>query len=78
MKNFKLCATLAAAVLLCAGALPARAAGPITVGEDIIVSGDYDWDRLAAENITLTSTIGGFIFQTARMKASMSFPLLKN
>ena len=53
MKNFKLCATLAAAVLLCAGALPARAAGPITVGEDIIVSGDYDWDRLAAENITL-------------------------
>ena len=53
MKNFKLCATLAAAVLLCAGALPARAAGPITVGEDITVSGDYDWDRLAAENITL-------------------------
>ena len=53
MKNFKRCATLAAAVLLCAGALPARAAGPITVGEDIIVSGDYDWDRLAAENITL-------------------------
>ena len=53
MKNFKLCATLAAAVLLCAGVLPARAAGPITVGEDIIVSGDYDWDRLAAENITL-------------------------
>lgn len=53
MKNFKLCATLAAAVLLCAGALPARAAGPITVREDIIVSGDYDWDRLAAENITL-------------------------
>lgn len=53
MKSFKLCATLAAAVLLCAGALPARAAGPITVGEDITVSGDYDWDRLAAENITL-------------------------
>ena len=53
MKNFKLCATLAAAVLLCAGALPARAAGPITAGEDITVSGDYDWDRLAAENITL-------------------------
>ena len=53
MKNFKLCATLAAAVLLCAGTLPARAAGPITVGEDITVSGDYDWDRLAAENITL-------------------------
>ena len=53
MKNFKRCATLAAAVLLCAGALPARTAGPITVGEDITVSGDYDWDRLAAENITL-------------------------
>lgn len=53
MNNQKLGAALAAVALVGVGALPVRAAEPITVGEDITVSGDYDWDRLADQNITL-------------------------
>ena len=47
-------ALLGAAILFgTAGAAPALAAEPISVTEDIAVSGDYDWTRFANDRITL-------------------------
>ena len=50
---FRLTALALTLTALLAAAVPAYAAEPIEVNEDISVSGDYDWTRFADDNITL-------------------------